>query len=67
MGEYLYFNKHTFRELIKAWRVLGCADWYDFGNKDDDWLMKQFMPIRFVADILSQAYEVRRANNGTTK
>lgn len=46
-----YFNKTDFRELLKLWRkVLGTKD-YPLLLKDDEWLMKQFLPIRFISDI----------------
>ena len=48
---YLYFNKKTFRHLIKVWRRLNC----DFNNgldkQSDEWLMEHFIPDKFVDDI----------------
>jgi len=51
---YLYFNKHTYRELLYLWRkVLGTKD-YPLLLKDDEWLMENYMPIRFINDITNE-------------
>lgn len=60
MGHYLYFNKQTFRELIKVWRMLGCDKKYLFNDITDEKLMDYYMPIRFVDDIKKEVYDLKR-------
>ena len=48
---YLYFNKKTFRALIKLWRAV-CWETMPYATtQKDDWLMENFMPIKFIEDI----------------
>ena len=48
---YLYFNKTTFRHLIKLWRRLNCDNLCGLKEKSDDWLMGTFIPDKFIDDI----------------
>ena len=46
-----YLNKQSFKELLQLWRkVLKDKD-YSLLEKDDEWLMKAFIPARFICDI----------------
>jgi hypothetical protein len=48
---YLYFNKTTFRHLIKVWRLLNCDNNTGLVRYSDDDLMKHFIPDKFIDDI----------------
>ena len=54
---YLYFNKTTFRRLLRLWRKVLKGNDYSLLLRDDEWLMENFIPLRFIEDIENELYE----------
>lgn len=60
MSEYLYFNKTTFKALIKLWRkvVEESGEELDYLEtlKTDDELIELYIPLKFIHDIDTLLY-----------
>lgn len=56
---YYYFNKETYKRLIRLWRRV-CDVSTD--NVTDEWLMGAFMPLKFIEDIERKLLEEKLKN-----